>query len=136
MERQLGKATKVLSDCGKRKFEPRAGRSTQSQAAEPQNPLEVRKQHLNLLAISSGLIVGRRLGDRAGNIARCLVHVACDLPARRVWTAFGLQRAYAAIGDAREIRDSVIPRVVRVLHLSGAGSCRWGRSTEGRPVLE
>src|SRR6516164_4271738 len=64
MERQLGKATKVLSDCCKRKFEPRAGRSTQSQATEPQNPLEVRKQHLNLLAISSGLIVGRRLGDR------------------------------------------------------------------------
>ena len=72
MERQLGKATKVLSDCCKRKFEPRAGRSTQSQAAEPQDPLEVRKQHLNLLAISSGLIVGRRLGDRAGDIARCI----------------------------------------------------------------
>ena len=57
-------SSKVLSDCCKRKFEPRAGRSTQSQATEPQNPLEVRKQHLNLLAISSGLIVGRRLGDR------------------------------------------------------------------------
>jgi hypothetical protein len=50
MERQLGKATKVLSDCCKRKFEPRTGRSTQSQATKPQNPLEVRKQHLNLLA--------------------------------------------------------------------------------------
>lgn len=108
MERQLGKATKVLSDCCKRKFEPRASRPTQSQAAEPQNPLGMRKQHLNLLAISSGLIVGRRLGDRAGDIARRLVHVACDLPARRVWTALGLERAAAAIGDAREIRDSVI----------------------------
>src|SRR5215469_834686 len=92
----------------KRKFELRAGWSTQSQAADPQNPLEVREQHLNFLAISPGPLVGRRLGDRAGDIARCLVHVACDLPARRVWTAFGLQRADAAIGDAREIRDSVI----------------------------
>src|SRR5262249_52229057 len=108
MERQLGKATKVLSDCCKRKFKLRAGRSTQSQAAEPQNPLEVRKQHLNLLAISSGLIVGRRPGDRAGDVARCLVHVACDLPARRVWTAFRLEPGVSAIGGAGEIRDSVV----------------------------
>ena len=110
VERQLSEATKVLSDCCKRKFELRAGWSTQSQAAEPQNPLEVREQHLNFLAIPPGSLVGRRLGDRAGDIARGLVHVACDLPARRLWTAFRFERAVAAIGDAREIRVASSPR--------------------------
>ena len=34
--------------------------------------------------------------------------MASDLPARRVWRAFRFERAVAAIGGAREIRDSII----------------------------
>jgi hypothetical protein len=82
VSRQLGETTKVLSDCSKRTLELRTGRTRQSQAAEPQNALKVDKQHLDLLAIPPGLLVRSSLGDRAGDIARRLVLVARDLPAR------------------------------------------------------
>jgi hypothetical protein len=49
-----GRATSlVLCDCCQRELKLRAAWSSQAQSVEPQNALEVREQHLNLLAIAA-----------------------------------------------------------------------------------
>ncbi len=73
MKGQLGEAAEVLGDCRERELELRACRSSQSQATEPQDALQVCEQHLDLLAITPGLFVGGRLGDGAGDVACRLV---------------------------------------------------------------
>jgi hypothetical protein len=56
--------------------------SSQAQAIEFEDALQVRKQHLDLLAITPGLLVGGCLGDRTGDIASGFVNVSRDLPTR------------------------------------------------------
>ncbi len=56
MERQLGEPAEVLSDCGERELELRAGRPAQSEPPQSKNALQVRKQHLDLLAIAPTVI--------------------------------------------------------------------------------
>jgi len=47
---QLGQTTQILDGCSKSEFVARTTESAQSQPIKFQYPLEVRKQHLDLLA--------------------------------------------------------------------------------------
>ena len=76
----------------------------------PKDALQVREQHLDLLAIAARLLIGGGLGHGAGNVTCRLMNVSRDLAARRLRAASRLERASAAIGDAREIGDHVIVR--------------------------
>lgn len=97
-----------MGDGGKCELELRAGRSAKPQASHPKYPLQMREQHLNLLAIAPRLLISGGLGDGAGDIARSLVHVACDLPARRLGAALRLERAVAAVSNAGKVGDGVV----------------------------
>src|SRR5262245_38810952 len=48
---ELGQPAEVLSDRCERELELSPARSAQSQAAEPQDTLEMRKQHLDALSV-------------------------------------------------------------------------------------
>src|SRR3546814_14926173 len=61
------------------------------QSIQSQDPFQVREQHLDLLAVLSGLLVSRRGRDLAGHIARGFVDLAGDLAMRRVRTTPRLQ---------------------------------------------
>jgi hypothetical protein len=50
---ELGKAPQVLRGGGERELELGAARPAQSQATEPQDALQVCKQHLDALAITA-----------------------------------------------------------------------------------
>ena len=108
VNRQLGETAQVLGDGGKCELELRAGRSAKPQPSHPKYPLQVRKQHLDLLAIAPRLLIGGGLSDGTGDIARCLIHVACDLPAGRLGAALRLERANAAVGNAGKVGDGVV----------------------------
>jgi hypothetical protein len=80
--------------------------ASQAQAAEPQNALEMREQHLDLLAIAARLRKGFGLGERARDIARRLINAAQDLAlpglGKAVW-----QRAMPAVVHARKVGKKV-----------------------------
>jgi hypothetical protein len=50
----------------------------QPETAEPEDALEMGKQHLNALAIAAGLLEGLCAGERTGDIAGLFVDAAPD----------------------------------------------------------
>ncbi len=58
--------------------------TAQAQPAEPQDALEMGKQHLDFLAFIAGAGEGRCACQRSGNIARLLMDIARDFPRWRV----------------------------------------------------
>jgi hypothetical protein len=85
-----------------------AARPPQSEPLHPKYTLQMREQHLYLLAIAARLLVGRRFGNGAGDIACRLVNVPRDLATRRLRAVSRLERTRAAVGEAREVGDHVI----------------------------
>src|SRR4029077_5250268 len=59
---KLGQPAEVLSDCCQRELELSPARSAQSQAAEPEDTREVRKQHLHALSVMARSLGIFRLG--------------------------------------------------------------------------
>ena len=86
----------------------RTGQPTQTKPIELEDALEMCEQHLDLLAISPGLLVLRRGGDFASNVPRALVHAARDLAAGRVRTALLLYRASSAVVLAGAVDDRAV----------------------------
>ena len=76
----------------------RAAGSAQSQSVQLQDPLEVRKEHLDFLSIFARLLVKAGLGDSTSDIACGLINAALDSSYRRVGAAAGLHRTTRAIG--------------------------------------
>jgi hypothetical protein len=66
---KLGESPHVLCDRRQRELELRAARAAKTQSVKPQNALQVREQHLDLLAITARLRERRRFGQRPGDIA-------------------------------------------------------------------
>ena len=79
-----------------------------AQSVKPQNALEVREQHLDLLAVAARLREGFRFGQHAGGVACGLIHVADDPPRRHVRAALRFKRAGAARRHGAEIAKRVI----------------------------
>jgi hypothetical protein len=48
---KLGKPAEILRDCRQHELELSASRATQSQTTEPQDALEMGKEHLNALSV-------------------------------------------------------------------------------------
>src|SRR3546814_19154428 len=92
------------------------------QSIQSQDPFQVREQHLDLLAVLSGLLVSRRGRDLAGHIARGFVDLAGDLAMRRVRTTQRLQLTALAVIYAASIelgRASCRERVGQYVYISG-----------------
>ena len=85
----------------------RAAGSAQSQSVQLQDPLEVRKEHLDFLSIFARLLVKAGLGDSTSDIACGLINAALDSSYRRVGAAASLYRARRTIGLAGRIVDRV-----------------------------
>src|SRR5262249_33614680 len=98
----------VRSNRCKRKCELCTARAAQAQSAEPQNALEMREQHLDLLTIAARLRESCCLCDRTGNIACRLVNAAHDFALRGLGTASALQGAGTAIVHTREVMQHVV----------------------------
>ena len=102
---QFAEAPQVLGDGRQGKLELRPAWAPQSQSSEAQNALQVGEQHFNLLAIAACLGKLLRPGEGTSHITGFFVHIAWHLALRRCWTAFGFERARAAIVRARPIEQ-------------------------------
>jgi hypothetical protein len=87
----------VLHDGCEVELVARAGEAPQAHALEAMMGLEVRKAHLDLLALVARLVELRRTRQGARVIAGILVKVACDLARWRVWTALRFEWKSGAI---------------------------------------
>jgi hypothetical protein len=73
---QFAEAAQVLGDGRQGELKLRPAWAPQSEPAQPQNALQVGKQHFDLFAISAGLDKRLRPGDCTRNIASFFVHIA------------------------------------------------------------
>jgi hypothetical protein len=76
---ELGEAPQVLGNGGEGKFVLCATWTTESEATEPQDALEVREPHLDTFAIAPRMLECLGAGERSGHVAGMLVDVAWDL---------------------------------------------------------
>src|SRR6478609_5159830 len=76
---KLGEPSKVLCSCREQNFVSDVAQAPQPEPVEPENALHVRKSHLNLLALATGLLEGFRIGQGADPISHIFVEVAGDL---------------------------------------------------------
>jgi hypothetical protein len=63
MAEKLGQPPQVLSSCCQEHFVSDAAQVPQPEPVEPENALHVRKSHLDLLALTAGLLEGFRIGQ-------------------------------------------------------------------------
>src|SRR5262249_13028499 len=84
------------------------GKASQPHALEAMMGLEVRKTHLELLAVVTRFFECRRAFKSTHMIASVLVDVARDYALRRVRAALGLERTRAAIAGARRVPKLVL----------------------------
>ena len=105
---QLGEPAQVLGHGSQREFELSSARSTQPKAADPQDSFQVSEQHLNALAVATGLFKGLGAGERTGNIAGLFMNAAGDLAGRLFGAASHLVRARVAIRFARPVQHLII----------------------------
>ena len=94
----------VLGDGGQNKLILGASWTAQSKPAEPQDALEVRKPHLDLLALAPRLLKVLGASERSGNVAGMLMDIARDLARWLLWAALGFERAYIAVELAGAIQ--------------------------------
>ena len=85
----------VLSDGGQNKLILGASWTTQSKSAELQDALQVRKPHLDLLALTSRRLEALGASERPGDVAGVLMNVARDLAKGDLRTA--LRSEFAAV---------------------------------------
>ena len=97
---ELGEPSQVLRGGGQQELIPCATRATQSQTRQPQDALEVGKQHLDLLAVVTGALEGRRAGQGSGDIPGILIQIARHPAPGRVGAAAQLEIAALTIGSA------------------------------------
>ena len=90
----------ILHDRRKVELIAGAGETSQSHALEAMMGLQVRKTHLDLLAVVSRFLECRCSFQRTHMIAGVFVYIAWDYALRRVRAALGLQGTAAAIGGA------------------------------------
>ena len=125
IHRPVTESPQVLHDRRQRELELCAVRAAKTQSVKPQNALEVRKQHLDLLAITARLRVGRGFGKRACDIASGLMDVAFGPSRWHFGAALALSRQarHAARGrDTGATRRSTPPHFCRrTLPTAGAG---------------
>src|ERR1700726_4526297 len=88
---QHGELAEVLGGCGEMELVAGAVWSAQSQPIELQDAFQMRKQHLDLFALTARGPVHLGLGDVARHIAGALVDGARDLASGRVRTALRLE---------------------------------------------
>src|SRR5262244_1669729 len=102
---QLYEPAEILCDRCQRELELGPARPAQSQAAEPQDALEMCKQHLNAFSVMARSLECFRLGQRASNVTSFLVDAAWHPAERRLWTAMRLQWAATAVTHAGHIQE-------------------------------
>jgi hypothetical protein len=71
-----GKPAQVLGDDREREFVLRTARSAQPKPTEPEDVLEVSKQHLDPLAVAARLLEGLGVHERASDVAGVLADIA------------------------------------------------------------
>src|SRR5262249_12929040 len=106
-------------------------RPAQSQAAEPQDTLEMRKQHLNAFSVMARSLECFSLGQRASNITSLLVDAAWHPAESRLWTAMRLQWAAPAVTLAGCIEACIAV----IAQLAGVGQRAAGWAHVHVPLL-
>src|SRR5262245_7826750 len=101
---ELSQPTQVLGDRRQIELELGTARPAQSQAAEPQDALEMCKQHLNPFPITARSLKCLGLGQRPSNVTSLLVDAARHPTEGRLWAALRLQRAATAVPHAGPIK--------------------------------
>ena len=92
-----GERLEVLDDGGEVELVACPGETPQAHTLEAVMGFEVRKSHLDLLALVARLFELWRTHEAAGMIAGILMDVACDLARGRVRTALQLEWTCAAV---------------------------------------
>ena len=105
---QFGQSPQVLRDSCQRELKLRAAGAAKAQSAKPQNALEVREQHLDLLARAPRLRERLSFGEGTGDIACGFVHIADDPSRGHVRAALRFERARATLRPGAEIPQRVI----------------------------
>ena len=100
--------TEVLGDGRKGELVLCTAWPAQSQPIESENSLQVRKQHLNTLAIAPGLLEGFGPGECPSGVTSVLVDVARDHAGWSVRAALGLEGTRAAIAGASYIPQHML----------------------------
>src|SRR5580704_14011527 len=83
---------------------PGASWTTQSKPTELQDALQVRKPHLDLLALMSRLLEALGASQRPGNVSGVLMDIARDLARWFFWTALRFEWANVAVELAGAIQ--------------------------------
>src|SRR3954471_6600867 len=78
--------------------------TTQSKSTELKDALQVRKPHLDLLALTSRRLEALGISERPGDVPGVLMYVARDLARWFFWAALRFERAYIAVELARAIQ--------------------------------
>ena len=94
---QRGEPSQVLSNGGQNKLILGGSWTTQSKSAELQDAFQVRKPHLDLLALAPRLLEALGASERPGNVPGVLMYVTRDLARWLFWTALRFERAYIAV---------------------------------------
>ena len=103
-----GERLEVLHDGGEVELVACPGETPQAHALEAVMGFEVRKSHLDLLALVARLFELGRTHEAACMIAGILMDVACDLARERVRTALRLEWTRAAIAPRCTITHLVV----------------------------
>jgi len=101
----LGHAPQVLRDRCEQELIPGTCDPTQTQPIHLQYSLEVSEQHLDFLAIPTGLPVSAALGHLTRRIPGLLMDAASDLAKRCVWTASLLHWTAGTVALTASIDD-------------------------------
>jgi hypothetical protein len=106
----------ILHGSSEVEFVARAGETPQTHALEAMVGLEVRKAHLDLLALVARFVELGSTHQGACIIAGFLVDVTSDLARGRVWTALRLEWTCGAVAFRRTVAHNVVAaRVARGL---------------------
>jgi hypothetical protein len=87
----------ILSDGGQNKLIVGTSWATQSEPTELQDALQVRKPHLDLLALTSRRLEALGASERPGNVSGMLMDIARDLARRFLWAALWSEWANVAV---------------------------------------
>ena len=102
----VGECLEVLDDGSEVELVACTGKAAQPHTLEAVLCLQVRKAHLDLLALVTGFGELRCTHQGARRIACVLMHVARDLSEGHIRGALGLERTWTAVAGARAINDS------------------------------
>jgi hypothetical protein len=101
----VGECLEVLDDGSEVELVACTGKAAQPHTLEAVVCLQVRKAHLDLLALVTGFGELRCTHQGARRIACVLMHVARDLSEGHIRGALGLERTWTAVAGARAINN-------------------------------